>query len=484
MAHRGRPPLYATRPEWGLTLGPEVAEMCAIAGFPPDPEQEDILDAVFARNSAGLSAAFEVCVVAPRQALKTGAFKQCAIGWLYVTDETLVLWSAHEYDTAKEAHRDLAALIESTPVLSRRLARNGIKWGNGDEGIELAGGPRLKFKARTKGGGRGLTGNKVVLDEAYALTADHMGALLPTLASVPDPQVVYGSSAGMRDSLVLHALRRRGIVGADRLAYCEWGDSNPHEGCEQPGCEHELGARGCVLDDPERWAAVNPTYGRRATYETIKAMRDAMPPEQFAREFLVWWDEPDEKSEDDLSDEDWAATLEPDCAPAAPLILGADVAPHGRWASIVACGLWRGVPALEVVERGRGTDWLVARLVELWDKHKPAGIVVDPSGPIGQMLPAFEKAGLQVRLLDGKDSVRACGLLVTSVVEKALVHRDDEHHFAAAVTGARRRAVGDAWKWSRKDSSVDISPLVAATAAHWLALSEARVDYDISKSIF
>jgi hypothetical protein len=37
----------------------------------------------------------------------------------------------------------------------------------------------------------------------------------------------------------------------------------------------------------------------------------------------------------------------------------------------------------------------------------------------------------------------------------------------AAVAGARQRTLGDAWAWSRRAVSVDISPLVAVTLAAW-----------------
>jgi hypothetical protein len=37
----------------------------------------------------------------------------------------------------------------------------------------------------------------------------------------------------------------------------------------------------------------------------------------------------------------------------------------------------------------------------------------------------------------------------------------------AALDGAVKRPLGDAWAWSRKSSSVDISPLVACTIALW-----------------
>lgn len=92
---------------------------------------------------------------------------------------------------------------------------------------------------------------------------------------------------------------------------------------------------------------------------------------------------------------------------------------------------------------------------------------MDPTGPIGALIPDMENAGLELVLLEGRESVQACGSLLAAVVEHELVHRD-ERSLNDAVAGAVRRQVGDAWKWSRKDSTVDISPLVAATVARFL----------------
>jgi hypothetical protein len=36
-----------------------------------------------------------------------------------------------------------------------------------------------------------------------------------------------------------------------------------------------------------------------------------------------------------------------------------------------------------------------------------------------------------------------------------------------AIRGATTRPLGDAWAWSRKNSDVDITPLVSCTLAHW-----------------
>lgn len=460
-------PAFSSLLDYHETCGPEVADIARLAGFAPDPEQQLVLDQLFGFDRAGKSVAFETAVVAPRQNLKTAVCKMAALGWLFITEQRLVVWSAHEFRTAQEAFRDMTELVESSPDLDREV--KAIYRGNGDEAIELLNGCRLIFKARTKGGGRGLTGDKVVLDEAFALRPVHMGALLPTLAARPDPQVLFGSSAGMVDSDILRSIRDRGRQGTDpRLAYFEWCDDQPGT-CEIDGCDHALAAQGCALDDRARWERANPAYGRRITEESLSAFRQALPPEEFAREFLGWWDEPVTNTSD-LTAAEWVE-VETEAAPTGTLFMAVDVAPSHTWASVAVCG--SGV--LEVVERRRGTGWLTERLAELVAAHDVTAVGVDPAGPVGVLLPEFERAGLPVVLLDGKDAVRACGALVAGVSAKTVAHRG-EPALLAAVGGASRRAVGDGWKWSRKDSTVDISPLVAATYAHWLWLSHNEVD--------
>jgi hypothetical protein len=45
---------------------------------------------------------------------------------------------------------------------------------------------------------------------------------------------------------------------------------------------------------------------------------------------------------------------------------------------------------------------------------------------------------------------------------------------SAALAGAGKRPLGDAWAWDRRGTSVDISPLVAATLARWAYTSRER----------
>jgi hypothetical protein len=51
---------------------------------------------------------------------------------------------------------------------------------------------------------------------------------------------------------------------------------------------------------------------------------------------------------------------------------------------------------------------------------------------------------------------------------------------ADAIRGAATRKLGDSWAWSRRNSSVDISPLVASTLALWGA---ATLELDLTQPV-
>ena len=461
-------PAYRSAPEYTQTLGPEVADLAELAGFPPDPEQRLALDLIFALDSQGKSAAFEFATVVARQNMKTGLFKQAALGWLFLTGQQLIVWSAHEFSTTKEALRDLGTLIDSCSYLSRRLKT--IRYANDDPSIELMSGQRIKFKARTKSGGRGLTGDKIVLDEAFALTDDHMGALMPTLSVRPDPQLLYGSSAGLSDSDVLRGIRDRGRSGiSSRLAYLEW--CADRVACADPTCTHEFGRfDGCALDRRELWAKANPLLGRtRAngtglTYEYIQSEREALPPAEFARERLGWWDEPG-LVEPAFGPGNWEA-CHVDTRPDVPLgALALAVSIDQTHAAIGAAAVADGRVHLKPLQHGPGMGWVVDRLAELQDQHK-VDVVVDGRGPAAVLIPLLEREGISLTVTDTSAVLDACASLFDDVREQRAAH-SGYPELDEAVRGAVKRTVGDRWAWGRRKSTVDISPLEAVTLAAW-----------------
>jgi len=472
-------PAFCTFPEYPKTLGPEISDLATLAGFAPDPEQRHALDLIFAMRPDNRVAAFEVAVVCSRQNLKTGLFKMAALGWLFLMEQRLVVWSAHEFRTAQEAFRDITELIQGCEYLDREV-RN-IYRGNGDEAIELRGGQRLIFKARTKGGGRGLSGDKVVLYEAFALQPYHMGALLPTLSARPDPQVVYGSSAGLVESSVLRGIRDRGRLGGDpSLAYLEWCDDLPGD-CLEPNCQHGLMARGCRLDDVARWARSNPAMGRRITVEYIAAERRALPPAEFARERLGWWDDPDDQAEQFLAA--WLACTDATSVAAGRPVFAVDVSPGSRSAAVVAATRRPdGRPHLELVEHRPGVDWLPGRCEQL-KAEEPLAWILDPAGPAGALLPDLAEVGVEPHQMTARELGQACEGLTSAASVGAVAHLGDPI-LTGAISGAGRRDIGDGlWAWSRRKSGTDICPLVAATEAAWL-LSTQPAEYDLLQSFY
>jgi hypothetical protein len=482
-------PAYAHFPTYVETLGPEVCDLAALAGLPPDPEQELALNALFALSpDPMISAAFEFAVICARQNMKTALFQMAALGWLFVTDQRLVVWSAHEMDTSNEAFEDIVNLIEGTPSLSRRLDPDfgkdpGIKRGNGKELIKLRPsaecphGQRLKFKARTHGGARGLTGNKIILDEAYALKKVHMGSLLPTLSSVRDPQVVYGSSAGHADSEVLRGIRDRGRAGTSpRLGYLEF--CAPEDSCEDAACTHDQGVDGCAMDNMDFVRMANPALERRITIDYILAERAALPPDEFGRERLGWWDKPDVGAEALIKPERWNDLVDPLSVPLDPVAFGVYVKLDRTVSAIGVCGRRADgkfhvgvVPAVrgKPIDSLPGTAWIPDRIKELVDEWKPCAVVIDGHSAAASLITTIEGLGVEVVKSNATDLAKACGAFYDAVMadpesDASLRHRGATPLTRSAIS-AKRRDLSDAWAWDRKDKDSDITQLMAVTLA-------------------
>lgn len=459
------PPAYSHGPEYAFTDGPRVADLCAdVAGFIPDPEQLLGLDMMFGRRADEKLAAFEFAVICARQNLKTGLLKMAALGWLFLTDEKLIVWSAHEFATTKEAHRDMVELITDAPGLSRRLKPRGIKASSNDFSIELKTGQRLVFRARTRTGGRGLSGPRVILDEGFALRAVHMGSLVPTMSAMPDPQLVYASSAGLADSTVLRGVRDRGRPKRPgRLGYLEW-CSEPG-GCEADPCEHALDTPGCALDREENIRAANPLLGRtRAngtgmTLEFIRTEREAFAaiPLEWARERLGWWDDPGVAQVFGPGRWDACGGETPRCRLVAVAV---SVAVDLATAAVVGVG-WVGARMYaQVLAHGPGFDWVADQI--------PDGvkILLDPKGPASSVLPSLKPFRRRIVELKSADVFDAFDAMLVAVKEAAFLH-DNDQVLTTSANGAVPKNTGDRRQWARRDSTADITAIEGATYGVW-----------------
>lgn len=468
-------PDHYSGPDWVYTDGPAVAEINAKAGFEPDPQQQLGLDLIFAVNELWLPAAFSFCVVCARQNLKTGLLKQAAVGWLSVTQEQRIVWSSHELSTTIEAQTELHDLLEASPALSRLLPaqKNRGKYDdNLNKRIELTSGQKVLFKARTQSGGRGLAGDKVVLDEALYLQAAHTASLIPTMNARPSGQVLYASSPGFLSSVVLRDVRDRGRSGASpRMFYLEWGGH--WRDCADPDCTHPKDgeARGidCAADDRELWAKNNPTITTgRITLERISDNRQELLPEDFIRECMGRWDDEGTVSGTPVFDvAAWRKLGNTELAAPTRAAVVLDVEPDGSAGSIGLVGPGPEGKALLMTRANPGIGWMVPTLIKLRDnmgEDELLEVALHPSNPAGALVPALTAAGFEVTQLVHNDLARGCTTIQLGMLEGRLTHLA-QPEMTKAVSVARTRMTRAGEVWDRGEDRLPISPVVSTATA-------------------
>lgn len=424
--------------------GDDASELAGRCGLVLDPWQGSVLSAGLSERRDGLWAASDVDVIASRQNGKNGTVEARELYGAVVLGEWII-HTAHLFKTTKESFNRLLSLVEAHPDVKERLTYQVASPASGYE-MRFAGGGRVIFIARSRTSGRGLTGDVLVFDEAQDLDDDAVGALLPTLSSRPNPQSWYLGSAPGPMSTVWHRRRRAGRAGTPhRRAFFEFSADPDSE-----------------LDDRSAWAQANPGLGIRQTEEAIEAERQAMSDEMFARERLsISPDLVDGPTVIDLGA--WADCLDRTHRPHASVAYALDVTPEAGACAIAASDGTH----LEVVKHEVGTNWVVSACVEHRDRFTE--IILDPAGPASALIQPLEAAGITVRQVSTREAVAACQQFLTAVTDRVPRHLG-QLDLDRAVSNADRRDVGDGgWMWSRKRSSVDISPLYAVTLAAWAA---------------
>jgi hypothetical protein len=226
--------------------------------------------------------------------------------------------------------------------------------------------------------------------------------------------------------------------------------------------------------------------------------RSAMSPAGFARERLGVWPRDDEGAGAVIDQKAWHALSAPEPESRTAVAFAVDVTPNRDHAAI---GVFTPGPDdvgnLAIVEHRSGTDWVVARLVELKAQYNPIAIGIDGKGPAASLLLDLDKVGIRppetpakpkygdLAVSNAQDMAAACGQLVDAI-RQGLVRHQGQPMLNLAVVGVKTRPLGDSWAWARRTATQDISPLVAATLARWAYQVRAEVlaDYNVLESVW
>lgn len=432
--------------------------MARSAGVDLYPWQELAVEVILAEVAGGDWAAFETAMLVARQNGKGEVIMVIELAGLFLLGENLLLHSAHEFKTAREAYLRIRGVIEGAPHLSRLVRQ--FRQSNEDTSIELTSGARLRFMARSRQSGRGFSAQRLLVDEAQILSAAAMGALMPTLAAQRNPQINYfGTVPGpLDDAEHFTTLRNRGRAGAD--PYLGWMEWNPGEEIAD-------------LDDRQAWAEANPTLGYRIGEDFIAKERASLSDEDFGRERCSVWSDHEGTSVVDLNR--WALLADPDPPKSETVALAVDVNPARTSSSVAFAGLRPdGRRHVEVIENGAGTRWVVDLILERLAGRPGSKVMIDATGPAGSLIQSLTDVGVEVTSTSARDMGQACGAFYDAVTNDppSLTHFD-QPALTKALGAAKKRPLGDSWAWARKNTTVDISPLVAVTLAlHGLGISE------------
>lgn len=485
--------------------GQSAIQLAASAGLLLDPWEQLCIILGLAETESLRWAAFTVALIVARQNGKGAILEALELYWLFLRGELLIGHSAHEYKTAMEGFRRVLWHVENNDWLRKRVKK--VINTNGEEGIELTTGQRLRFMARSKGAGRGFTFHKLIWDEGYALTAAQQDAQMPTMSAVDNPQIWVTSSPPLTSDTgeVLFRLRRIMRALGAKLTFLDYGADGSLDKLDE-----------IDLDDQDLWRKTNPSEvhagsGHGVSIEYMEGERNNMSDEGFARERLCIWPPDLTEGFGVITKEQWAAMLDPhsgseewhlDPDEAAEVafqhsvaelagmepptklvgkpVISLDVSPRNQGSVRAAIGLasrrFDGRRHIEVLARDSGTAWVIPWLRQLLSTTAVAGIAIDPGSPAGSLLADVEnlldELGLPRDLIikmSSQSVAAAFGIMYDAAqeTEPSVLHLD-QSELALAVGGAVKRTVGtDGHGWDRRNATTDITPLVSVTHALW-----------------
>lgn len=323
-----------------------------------------------------------------------------------------------------------------------------------DPKMELGNGGHMRILApQSRGAGHGATYGLGVIDEAWVFQDDRLqAALLPTMRTIQDSQLIIISNAGGPFSSYLRDRVDRGRASVDsgkptKAAYFEWSSESDE------------------LADPSVWREAIPAFGWTVTESKIRDEYNSMAELAFRREVLNQW--VDRESDEAIPRGQWMECEAVDATPEGKMVVAIDAPPERDRAVIVVVDE---TLTMELVWWQNGTEWVaeyVQRMIAL--NPEIMSVVFHGTGPVSGLEAELVSLGLPVEKVNEAQFQTACGDLAEAVAAGGVRIRSNPR-WKQSITGSQRLMRGNQWRIGRVDLSCDVSPLCAAA----MAFSKAR----------
>ena len=446
-------PRVSNCPPMVSTSGAEAIELAVSAGVFLFPWQQEVINVMLGERADGNWSAYELGLLVARQNGKGEILLVRELAGLFLLGERLLLHSAHEFKTAKEAYLRIKGVIEGAPHLASRVKQ--FYQSNQETAVELKNGARLRFMARSRQSGRGFSAQTLLMDEAQEMSEDALAALVFTTAAQANPQLIYTGTVPTAETAncdVFTSVRDRGRAGGDpQLAWMEW----------------SVDPEAVDLDALGQRAQSNPTLGYKIPAETLERERLAVTDRTFAEERMSYWPDPvgsaggwlvitEEQYEACATDEDII-----------PTALSIELTQDRETITVVAAGQTpEGAGAQVLLRAPNNADTLSAIAGLANGTARPiTAVVVDSGSQAGSLVPDLEALGVTVVECSTKELVKATGSTLDAIRTGSLALRPSPE-LDRAVAMAKLRKRGDVElidRWADGDST----PFIGVALAGW-----------------
>lgn len=455
------------------SLGGDSIDLATVAGLTQDPWQDLCLDAIFSVDENEQWVCTEFGILVSRQNGKGNILIPFELAHLFLWpkpngEPKTILHSAHELKTAVEAFRKIKRIITASPLLMKELlgGERGIKDNNQTRGFELKNGNRLLFMARSRNAGVGFSVDVLVVDEAQETPQPAMDALLPTMASLSNTQVLFTGTVPdeLNNSEYFEGLRDRGRSGSDPRT--GWVEFNP-KGSQDPDVAAMID-----VNDPEAMRAGNPGLGYRPglTREVIEDEVSRLGADSVKRLRYSIWPNRREEEAKKLSEFDLDVWNR----------VAGEYPVHGD-GGVIAIALGRGGGhatiskairydsdhiTVEHHKTDRKVRWVAEEVKALKAELGNALVVVDPKNA-AMILTDLDRHRVKYLRMDLDEIAAAHSIFVELSNDGMVLHRD-QTEVARSFEFATTRSIGRAgYTWEPSDPTKPITQAQSVTWAVW-----------------
>lgn len=440
-----------------------------------------------------------VCVEIARQSGKTMVLIIMALWHIYALKSRTVIGTAQDLANAEKVWKEAVALAQADEELAELIPSDGVYLGHpkqfqivhNQDGKEIT--SEYRVSAATRRGGRGFSGDLILLDELREhQNWDSWAAVTNTMNARPKAQCWAFSNAPDAFGVVLRYLRA--------LAHRElgWPDGDEDiqgqvlgevealpEFEDMPAVEFDTGffewsmAPGLPRNNPDGLAQANPSMNHTEVTEnciTYRALISGLrtSPAHIAeaeiccRETTLGVGGP-------FPEGSWAASEDAGAKPAvgSKIVVCVEVSNRREQTYITRAGMGEvnvdgtKTAVVGVREDRPGTDWVKNYLVE---NRKSFAAVVIRSGsgaPAGALLKDLQDARLPVTEWKGADIAAAHSQMIDRLRDKTIKHLPHGLLDMAATSAAEKQTTGGGYVIDDPKSPTDTAALYAVEGAVW-----------------